>query len=101
MGSFTDSVVRENDNSGAKVVHQKVPRKVQQKVQEKVQPKIHEKVQRYQGDSGNPSIILCQYFKFFTYMSNFVQGEQTQSQIFQTSRNDRNKFRITCFVKNC
>ena len=33
-------------------------------------------------------------------MSNFVQGEQTQSQIFQTSRNDRNKFGITCFVKN-
>ena len=61
MGSFTDSVVRENDISGAKVVHQKVPQKVQQKVQEKVQPKIHEKVQRYQGDSGNLSIILCQY----------------------------------------
>ena len=69
MGSFTDSVVREDDNSGAKVVHQKVPQKVQQKVHEKVQPKIHEKVQRYQGDSGNPSIILCQYFKFFAYVS--------------------------------
>ena len=69
MGSFTDSVVREDDNSGAKVVHQKVPQKVQQKVHEKVQPKIHEKVQRYQGDSGNPSIILCQYFKFFAYVT--------------------------------